>query len=445
MSINEGLSQSSVVDIATDDAGFLWLATQDGLNRYDGRELVIFKKNFDDITTTTSSRLGKIVNGLNNTLWLITSGGRLEKLNLYNETFTPIRTIGADSMELPPVSCLHHGGGNELWIGTEHNGLYTYNLFSHKVVHYDLPPIQYIFEDSFQLIWVLTSNGYFSFISSTGQSFISTPRGSDVISYSAMDEGKDNTLWAGTYGKGLYSKKLGDAPFVPFRGFNGQQTLPANLVIESVKADAVGQIWVGTYGNGLYVINPGKATVSHYVNNKKDPFSISYNDVLSIKEDKQGGVWIGTDGGGVSHYDKRLNNFAVLKSNNVPEHISIEQVRAITTDRQDGIWIGTSSAGLTFANMRNNMFETYHYPPAPKAQGNYDRVVSLYTDASGDIWVGTQGNGLLIVDAITKKIKTRFFPDLPGPNASLYHLVYAASPKQPGMGRYTKWRIVPDG
>ena len=84
MSINEGLSQSSVVDIATDDAGFLWLATQDGLNRYDGRELVVFKKNFDDITTTTSSRLGKIVNGLNNTLWLITSGGRLEMLNMYN-------------------------------------------------------------------------------------------------------------------------------------------------------------------------------------------------------------------------------------------------------------------------------------------------------------------------------------------------------------------------
>jgi ligand-binding sensor domain-containing protein len=64
MSINEGLSQSSVVDIATDDAGFLWFATQDGLNRYDGRELVIFKKNFDDITTTTFSKLGKVVHHL---------------------------------------------------------------------------------------------------------------------------------------------------------------------------------------------------------------------------------------------------------------------------------------------------------------------------------------------------------------------------------------------
>ena len=79
-------------------------------------------------------------------------------------TKPPTALVGqAQPIVLPPVSCLHHGGGNELWIGTENNGLYTYNLFSNNVAHYDLPPIQYIFEDRFHLIWVLTSNGYFSF------------------------------------------------------------------------------------------------------------------------------------------------------------------------------------------------------------------------------------------------------------------------------------------
>jgi ligand-binding sensor domain-containing protein/two-component sensor histidine kinase len=422
MSINEGLSQSSVVDMAIDDVGFLWLATQDGLNRYDGRELVIFKKNFDDITTTTGSRLGKIVNGLNNTLWLITSGGRLEKLDLYNETFTPIPrlpgSIGADSIVLPPVSCLYHEENNTLWIGTENAGLYRYNLTTNKVENYyygnsNVPQraIQYIFKDSRNQIWVLTNSGYAMLCFDSERYPVITPLSIDGISYSSMDEDRNKTLWIGTYGKGLYIKREREQEFVPFTGYGGQNNLPANLVIESVKGDAAGQIWVGTYGNGLYIINPDKATVSHYVNNKKDPFSISYNDVLSIKGDKQGGIWIGTDGGGVSHYDKRLNNFAMLTSNNVPENISIEQVRAITTDRQGGVWIGTSSTGLTFSNSRNNTLETYHYPPAPNALGNYDRVVSLYTDAQGDIWVGTQGNGLLVIDAITKKIKMRFYPD----------------------------------
>jgi ligand-binding sensor domain-containing protein/two-component sensor histidine kinase len=331
-------------------------------------------------------------------------------LNLYNETFTPIHTIGPNSMVLPRVSCLFHDADNVLWIGTENEGLLLYDLGANKVTRYVTPPIQCIFKDSRKNIWLLTSAGFTTIFPEDDRLIMDPVFVTDYISYSAIDEDKSNTMWMGTYGRGLYMRKSDERRFIPFAGFNGQQTMPSNLVIESVKADAVGQIWVGTYGNGLYVINPDNATISHYVVNKKDPFTISYNDVLSIKEDKQGGIWIGTDGGGVSHYDKRLNNFAVLNSNNVPENISIEQVRAITTDHQGSIWIGTSSTGLTFANMRNNTFETYHYPPAPKAQGNYDRVVSLYTDAPGDIWVGTQGNGLLIIDAVTKKIKTRFYP-----------------------------------
>lgn len=419
LSINEGLSQSSVVDIAIDDAGFLWLATQDGLNRYDGRELVIFKKNFDDITTTTGSRLGKIVNGQGNTLWLITSGGRLEKLNLYNETFASVRTI--DTVVLPPVSCLLQEDKNMLWIGTENRGLYGYDLTTNKIVEYynygndDKPvrSIQYLFKDSNHTLWVLTNSGYARLgrDKDAGHHNEATPPSRDGISYSVMDEDGNKNLWIGSYGKGLFLKRAQDPALVPFTGYGGKNNLPANLVIETVNVDDAGQIWVGTYGNGLYVIDAARSIINHYVNNKKDPFSISYNDVLSIKEDKQGGIWIGTDGGGVSHYDKRLNNFAMLTGNNVPEDISIEQVRAITTDRQGGVWIGTSSTGLTFANSRNNIFETYHYPPAPNAEGNFDRVVSLYTDAQGDIWVGTQGNGLLVVDAISKKVKTRFFPD----------------------------------
>lgn len=423
LSINEGLSQSSVVDIATDDAGFLWLATQDGLNRYDGRELVIFKKNFDDITLTTGSRLGKIVNGLNNSLWLITSGGRLEKLDLYNETFTPFRRIGADSIQLPPVSCVYHDSSNVLLIAAENDRLYYYDLNTNKVNGVPMRAVQAIFKDSDNLFWLLTKRGYATVRMKNGRFDVGAPANGGVhpsgipdtgltdVSCSTIDEDRSHTLWLGTYGNGLYTKKKGEKKFVSFTGYSEQAQLPANLVIESVKAGAAGQVWVGTYGNGLYVIDQVKATITHYVVNKKDPFSLSYNDVLCIREDKQGGIWIGTDGGGVSHYDKRLNNFAMLTNSNVPDDISIEQVRAIITDRQGGVWIGTSSTGLTFTNPRNNTFETWHFPPAPKAQGNYDRVVSLYTDAQGDIWVGTQGNGLLVIDGVTRKVKTRFYPD----------------------------------
>src|SRR5689334_9022881 len=105
ISINEGLSQSSVVDIAFDNAGFLWLATQVGLNRYDGNRVVVLPKNFDDVTNPNGSRLGKIVNGQNNKLWLISNGGKLEQLNILNNTFTPYSTI--PETLLGNVSCVY--------------------------------------------------------------------------------------------------------------------------------------------------------------------------------------------------------------------------------------------------------------------------------------------------------------------------------------------------
>ena len=77
--INDGLSQNSVVDIAVDQTGFLWLATQDGLNRFDGKDFLVFNKIFDDVTVPSGNKLGRIIRGNNNDLWMITSGGKLEK------------------------------------------------------------------------------------------------------------------------------------------------------------------------------------------------------------------------------------------------------------------------------------------------------------------------------------------------------------------------------
>ena len=131
ISINEGLSQSSVVDIATDHAGFVWFATQDGLNRYDGKEFLIFKKNFDDITTSSASTTGKLAVGNRNDLWLISSGGKLERMNLYDQTVVPVTMLGG--IQLPPVSCIYPDGDN-LWIGTETRGLFVYNLTTKKLL-----------------------------------------------------------------------------------------------------------------------------------------------------------------------------------------------------------------------------------------------------------------------------------------------------------------------
>ncbi|WP_315817443.1 ligand-binding sensor domain-containing protein [Paraflavitalea speifideaquila] len=134
ININHGLSQNSVIDIATDDKGFLWFATQDGLNRYDGKEFAVFRKNFDDITTRAYSRLGKVIAGIDHDLWLITSGGKLERFNLYNDSSTPFRSL-LNGMKLPAVSCFRQEKNGALWIGTERAGLFYQDTAAHTT-HY---------------------------------------------------------------------------------------------------------------------------------------------------------------------------------------------------------------------------------------------------------------------------------------------------------------------
>ena len=438
LSINEGLSQSSVMDIAIDSLGFIWMATQDGLNRFDGKEFISFRKNFDDITTPNSNILGKVVNGKKHELWLITSGGRLEKMNLLNQQFKAYNKIGPDSLYLPPVNCLLVSG-DDLWIGTQSHGLIVYKTADKKLIpiNFQSRPvslssnlIQQIFMDSRGSYWILTNSG----LSQTDKAISSSKKFlvKERIACSYIDEDKNGTLWLGSFGKGLFVKRRWDSTFTPFKGYPGQATIPGDLVIESICVDNEGKIWVGTYGNGLYIIDPKGSIISNLLLDKRNPFSLSYNDILCIKKDKKGRILIGTDGGGLSYYDKQFNNFGLLSKNTIPQNIAIDQVRSITTDKKGGIWIGTSSEGLTYANKDQTSFQTFKFSVLNGTSIEPKRIVSLLEDEEGDIWTGTQGNGLLIIDGRSKKLKKHFSPSATGNNFLPDHTIWSMVEEKPG-------------
>lgn len=435
--INEGLSQSSVVDIAFDSTGFAWFATQDGLNRYDGKEFLIFRKNFNDITTPAGSRLGKVVCLSTGEILIITSEGRLEKLDRYHKLFTPAGTLGPEQLILPPVSCFYEDRHHNWWVGTETEGVFFYDPLTGRHQHFTTDPsspiplgsnvIHGIFEDNGNKYWILTDNGLTGWDPATSHYktfLVNSVKEKQTISCSSFCQDQEGNLWLGTYGKGLFVKKNTDDNFRLFNGQDPSNQLPPSLITQTLLADHSGNIWMGTYGSGLFLINAREESVRHIGASKKDPFSLSYDDILCIKEDPKGGIWIGTDGGGISHYDKRLNNFRLWSRTNIPDDMPIEQVRSITTDSSKGIWIGTSNSGLVYAHKERPVFRAFHLPPFKKGLTNHERVVSLFTDKDQDIWVGTQGNGLLILNNPAKKIKRRFTPGGPGPFGIPDHTIW---------------------
>ncbi len=414
ISLNEGLSQSSVVDISFDAKGFVWLATQDGLNRYDGKDFLVLDKKFDDITSGSYSRLGKVIPGSGHSLWIISKGGQLEKLDLINQSFKTVAVSSGQTRLI--VTCLLPEENEKLWIGTESGKLILYDGKINKIIRQinvrptnNQTAINALFKDSHKRIWVVGSRvGYVQKDEIIYEPEIEAEELKSATLFSSIAEDKEGNLWLGSLGKGLFVKKK-DEPFRNVTALNF--ALSPDLVVEDILADDEGRIWIGTYGKGLFIIDPKERNVQQYVNDKKNPFSVAFNDVLTIKQDTNKGIWIGTDGGGMSYYNKRRNNFILISEQTVSQDIEIALVRSIATDKNGTIWVGTTNKGLTRINYRNGQYKTWHFTSYKKNIYNPDRIVSLYVDKDGIVWLGTQGNGLILFDPAKEKIVKWFHPE----------------------------------
>ena len=385
LTLDDGLSQNSVVSIAQDGTGFMWFATQDGLNRYDGKRFEYFQHQFEDVTRNDFSKLGKIFVDRQGTLWLITSSGVLQKQINSSYTFKKLENITNSST-------LFQSTNNAIFIGTYGSGLYRIDVKNKDTVqilkqeHKNLN--SYDFVQYKNKVLASTSNGVLEIDQDNTYTFKAI---SETTNFSAFAK-TSKALFLGSYGKGLFYKDSLGSEFKPFLGFENF-SLPNDLNIQDVLADSSGQLWVATYGKGVYLINFDQQVIQHFVANKTNPYALHYNDVLSLYEDFTGTVWLGTDGAGLSFYDKDLTKFNVLTENQVPSNIHIDVIRAITV-HNGVIWIGTSGEGLTSIDLKTQQYKTL---TAENSGLLGNRIMSLQQDATG-IWIGHQDHGLQFMD-----------------------------------------------
>ena len=388
LTVEQGLSQNSVVSIAQDSTGFMWFATQDGLNKYDGRDFTHFDIQFEDVTRPTYSKLGRIYVAKNSELWIVSNSGKLEKYNPQNDIFKAI--LGVSN-----VSALIQDENFNYFIGTYNNGIYKIDAKTSDTIqflksNYSKRTIYDFIEISDKTIIATTNSGFFE-INQDNYMFreIMTE-----TNFSAISQSKNNILYLGSYGKGLFIKYLDELEFKQFKGFE-TANLPVDLIIQDLLVDSRNQLWIATYGQGVYLVNFDNKTIQNFREDKNNPYALHYNDVLSLYEDKTGTIWLGTDGAGLSYYDEYLLKFNVLTNEQVPQNVNVDVIRAITKDTENNIWVGTSGKGLTRLNTDKQDFYTYTVQNS-KLLG--DRIMSLLFTAD-KIWIGHQAYGLQLMDA----------------------------------------------
>jgi len=387
LSISDGLSQNSVVDIAQDSTGYMWFATQNGLNRYDGKEFVIYDKQFEDVTRSSFSRLGKIYIDKKKHIWIISNSGQLEKYQKNTDSFQSIPIENK-------VSSIFQDNNLDFYMGTYNAGLFKIDYQSKDTIQVFKPIHKactvYDFFKTEASLYVATSKQVFE-LKDNAYSEIAVQLNIDV-EFSALAQTKDSSIWAGTFGKGLFYKD--NQVFKQFTGYDSYK-LPHDLKIQDLLVDSKNNLWVATYGDGVYLIDTSNQIIRNFRENKKNPFALHYNDILSIYEDYTGTIWFGTDGAGMSYYDEHLTKFNILTGKQLPSDISVDVIRAITVNKNNTIWLGTSGKGLTKIDFSNNQHQTY---TTSNSKINSNRVMSLLND-NDDLWIGFQGGGLNLLKA----------------------------------------------
>ncbi|RMA64224.1 signal transduction histidine kinase [Ulvibacter antarcticus] len=408
LSVNDGLSQNSVVSIAQDSTGYLWFATQDGLNKYNGNEFKYYPKLFEDITKENYSKLGKIYIDRKNEIYLITKDKILEK---YDPKIDSFRSIP----KFKDPSVIYQDSQFTNWVGTYGNGLYRSSERDTLQLLQGSDIIKGIFAISeYNDKLTIAASGALFEMDKDDFSYksITLSTENEDVNFSSLVVDGENKLWVGTFGYGLYYKTNTDTSLTLFKGFGKDYELPPNLNILSLLIDSQDRLWIATYGNGVYLIDFRTKSINAFRTQPNNPRALQYDDILSSFEDYTGTVWLGTDGTGLSYFDEHLSKFNTLTNASTPSSIEVDVARAITMDSKGVLWIGTSGKGLTSFNPKTGSFKSFKHDVNTKNSISSDRVMSLYNDQNG-LWIGFQDEGLMIYNhGIFRKYNSESQPAL---------------------------------
>ncbi len=405
-----GLYQNTVHAILQDKKGFIWFATEDGLNKYDGYNFTVYKNNPQDSNSISDNFIWTIFEDKSGTLWIGTNSGGLSKFNESTETFTNYRNNSNDSQSISHnnIRAIYEDHKGSLWVGTEGGGLNKFDKKNNSFIHYSHNPhdphslnnnvVLSIYEDLDGDLWVGSDGGLDLFDSKKNQfnNFTFNPNNTNTLSnnvvLSLYEDNADN-IWIGTL-RGLTRFNKNIKKFTRYF-INPLDTKNSNVNrINSMIEDKTGTLWVAT-GGGLFKLDKFDNKLTEVKSSSSNRNNLDNSNILSLYEDRSGIVWIGTAEKGIFKFDRRRTKFKLYTHDPFnPNSLSHNTIRAIYQEQNGTLWIGTLGGGLNRLNPNTNRFIKYKNNHNDKYSLSENSISAICEDSYGYLWVGTWGNGL---------------------------------------------------
>jgi len=472
LTVNDGLSQSTVFTTLQDSRGYMWFGTINGLNRYDGYEFKVYNNNPVDTTSISDNFISALFEDDEDYIWVGTINGLLNKFNRETETFTHYNVndyfelidepeteyyeypLAFSRNQLNTITSIKQDADGYLWIGTWGNGLIRFDKKGEGGSHYYYKPndpfslsynrIMDISTDGKNNLWVATFGGGLNRATlenhpdSSGklirnnrirfEHYKNTNGNKTSLSDNkiiTLFEDGDETLWIGTYDGGLNKLDLKnktlssiEAKFTSYTTRGIFSDCICNNTVMAIAQDNDGYIWIGTFGGGIDKLDIRSESFTHFYHEPLNPKSLPDNDILSLFVDKSGILWVGSHlGEGVTRVQKNIAKFNLVNKDSGEEPtLNDDVVWSVYADSKNNLWVGMYRGGLNFINNRTNRTVVHQLSENNKNSVSDNHIRSIKEDNFNNLWVGTYSGGINRLNLKNGKFD-RFINDPKDPNS----------------------------
>ncbi|WP_020528377.1 sensor histidine kinase [Flexithrix dorotheae] len=389
LSSNDGLSNPTINSIVQDHLGYIWIGTIDGLNRYDGYQMVTYKYNPADSNSLLNNRINRLAVDENNTLWIGTQDG-LCSYNYKEDAFTTYKKKGGNYVV---SDFLLDTQNNRVWVGSTRNCLRFLDLESKEIKEFSHDLL-----DGLTGIHAIDTDGKSIFLSTNNKGLLKLDIQSlKLVSVASTQNGlvKSPTDWV------TASLSINDKYFIGTNGFGlmiydlktenleilntANSPLKSNIV-KVIISDKQGKVYVGTEF-GLFVYSPSSGSGRLHVADEFNPSTLSSNLIRDLYFDHEDNLWVGVFQNGVDYLRNEISEMnLVRKQYKLPNSLTGDNISCFAQDNNGGLWIGTHEAGLNYYN--KGKYHKFQESPSVSLLKNIT-INDIKADQNGVIWMGT--------------------------------------------------------
>ncbi|WP_026231802.1 two-component regulator propeller domain-containing protein [Neolewinella persica] len=462
LDVADGLASNYVSSIISDYRGIKWLATEGGLNTYDG-------KNFKTYTPRTvndgllSENVETLCPSRDGQFWLATKNGGISKYDPKLDQFTNYNEVLGALMDVNfwAVSLAEDKHGR-LWIGTSRHGIIVLDPEKNEVVMRRHPDthVREVISDRYGNIWYGAVEEVF-YYNAAEDNFVSFPTSRQI--HRLVEDTLGQRIWLGTNrllaNIDLTTHKMHELELI--------EQISPGFNIESLNVDHHGRLWIGTWGGGLFVRKvTGEIEEIPISRTYEGPLNTSLRSIIDIHIDNQDLVWLGTAYGGVVKLSPR-GGFSYLGNQpNRKTGLLDNNVRCIATGQDGTIWLGTRAGGLhewkhgsqpevredfKMSKIQAVVVTEDNRPITGGLEGVFSQdangkivrlaggavyIAVLHREKGGGLWLGSQRDGVAYLPDAQSPLPPIGFPDFKEKMASLRIRSFAEGAESVWIGSY---------